>query len=155
MFPLRWPETDDIRFFWLILNLSPLKTPGLFLLNCSQGRLALVQLNHWEELCTNPYEIPSCQFQFLVLAHGDTENLDPDIQWRSYFSQLFITSSNSCGIGDLNRLWVGCGWVKEGLISAGLQHSSQLLSCLLHSRCSGPLPEHTRWGQPSRWQRSP
>ena len=56
-----------------------------------------------------------------------------DIQGRSYSSQLFNTSSNSCSIGDLGSLWVGWGWVKEGLVSAGLQLHSQLLSCLPHS----------------------
>lgn len=61
------------------------------------------------------------------------EDLDFDIQGRSYSSQLFNTSSNSCGIGDLGRVWVGWGWAKEDLVSAGLQLHSQLLSCLPHS----------------------
>lgn len=37
-------------------------------------------LEHWEELYTNPYEIPSCQLQFPVAAYGDAESLDSDTQ---------------------------------------------------------------------------
>lgn len=104
-------------------NSSPLKVPafttwtalimGLFLWSWA--------LNHGEE----PFLIP-VKCQFLLPAHGDTENPGKELfLHQKFLNRGLQTGSGMAGSGR-RRVWVFPS------------HPSQLLSCLPHSRRSGP-----------------
>lgn len=137
--PLKVTYDGWHRSFWLILNVSQLKTPCLFHINCSQDRLALVPLRLWtneNSFILIPVKFHPVSFSSWFWPGGHWEPWS----WHST-KELFLPAPHflqqELQKRGLKQVWRWLGVSEGGLIFASLRYPSQLFPACFTPEAQG------------------